>query len=454
MNLKQDNFIQKAIKKHNNKYDYSKVNYINSSTKVCITCKKHGDFLMTPSNHLNGQGCPKCSGRGLTKEEVIERFKEVHGDSYDYSNFVFTKMHNKSIIICHLHGEFQQTPSKHLIGHGCPICGISTRAKHKTLTTEEFKAKSSIVHDNKYDYSKTIYKGTYKRIVITCPKHGDFLQRANDHLNGHGCPICGNNISIGEKEIEDYIKSLNTEVITNVRGILCDKKEIDIFIPQHNIAIEYNGLKWHSNEFKKDDYHLVKTEECKSKGIKLMHIFEDEWINKKEIIKSIICNSIFKTQNKIYARDCLIKEIDNGIKENFLNENNLYGSNDNLIINLGLFYGNELVSIMVFKENKIKEFEIHRFNNKLFTNVIGGASKLFKYFIKKYKPKSVKTFVDYRIFSGSVYEKLGFRLIKQIKPNFYYIVGSNRENRTRVTNPSINSYKIFDCGTLEYIWFK
>ena len=121
-----DSFIEKANIKHQHKYDYSKVDYVNNSTKVCIICPIHGEFWQTPGNHMSGQSCPKCCGRGYTKEEMVQRFKNVHGDKYDYSKVEFVRTDRKVCIICPIHGEFWQTPYKHMtMGQGCPKCGSS-----------------------------------------------------------------------------------------------------------------------------------------------------------------------------------------------------------------------------------------------------------------------------------------------------------------------------------------
>lgn len=473
-----DTFIKRATVLHDGKYIYDKDSYINAMTKVPILCLKHGTFWMTPMNHLLGQGCPKCSGRGLNTEEVIELFKEKHGDNYDYSRVVFTKMHEKVCIICKEHGEFWQTPSKHLLGQGCPKCSSIKKAKERMLTTNDFIEKSSKIHNNKYVYDKTEYKGTYESLTITCPIHGDFTQRANDHLNGHGCPICGNNMSLAEKEIEDYVKSFGVKTETKIRGILSNNKEIDILMPELNIGIEYNGLKWHSDEFKDKNYHLNKTEECKKLGIRLVHIFEDEWMNKKEIIKSIIRNIIGKTENKIYARKCIIQNVNDNEKKEFLEKNHIQG-NINSQINLGLYHDGELVSLMCIGKPRINlgrktsledEYELLRFCNKLNTNIVGGASKLFKYFITNYSPTLITSYCDYRWSIGNMYETLGFTLSHHSQPNYYYIIGNNRKNRFKYRKSELikegfdpeksekeimeerGIHRIYDCGSLVYTW--
>ena len=469
-------FIEKATVVHKGKYIYDESKYVNAMTKVPIICSKHGTFWMTPMAHLMGQCCPKCSGRGLNTDEVIQLFREKHGDKYDYSKVVFNKMHDKVCIICKEHGEFWQTPSKHLLGQGCPKCGIIKRAKEKTLTTPEFIKKSEIIHKGKYIYDKTEYNGTYEYLTITCPIHGDFKQRANDHLNGHGCPICGNNMSIVEKEIEEYINALGIKTESKKRGILSDKKEIDILIPDKSIGIEYDGLKWHSDEFKDKNYHLNKTLECEKNNIRLIHIFEDEWINKQDIIKSILSNILCKTEIKIYARNCEIKTVDKKIKNEFLEQNHIQG-NVSSEINIGLYYNDKLVSLMCFGKPRLNlgrknysdnEYELLRFCNKLDTSVIGGASKLFKYFIKEYNPSLITSYCDRRWSTGKMYEVLGFKFSHYSEPNYYYIVGNNRKNRFKYRKSELvkegydsnkteqeimnerGIHRIYDCGCKVY----
>lgn len=475
-----DEFIEKANSIHNGKYIYDKDKYVNAMTKVPILCLEHGTFWMTPMAHLMGQGCPKCSGRGLNTDDVIQLFKDKHGDEYDYSKVVFNKMHEKVCIICPKHGEFWQTPSKHLLGQGCPKCGIIKRSQEKTLTISEFIEKSNVIHKGKYIYDKTVYNGTYEYLTITCPIHGDFKQRANDHLNGHGCPICGNNMSIGEKEIEEYINSLGIDTESKKRGILSDNKEIDVLMPNNSIGIEYDGLKWHSDEFKDKNYHLDKTKECESYGIRLIHIFEDEWINKQEIIKSMLSNILGKTKDRIYARKCKIKEINKDVKRGFLEENHIQG-NVSSEINIGLYYNDELVSIMCFGKPRLNlgrkvyrndEYELLRFCNKLNTCVIGGSSKLFKHFIENYNPSTITSYCDRRWSVGNMYEILGFELSHYSEPNYYYIVGNNRKNRFKYRKSELvkegydsnkteqeimnerGIHRIYDCGTIVYKWTK
>ena len=190
-------FIEKAKRVHGNKYDYSKVVYENTSTKVCIICPEHGEFWQKPNGHLNGAGCSKCSKNSkITFEDFIKKAKEIHGDKYDYSKVNYVNVTTKVCIICQEHGEFWQTPSQHLSGYGCKKCGYKqVWEKRGRTTTEDFIKRAREVHGNKFDYSKTVYKDTKTEVCIICPEHGEFWQKANNHLNGNGCPLCNHGLT-------------------------------------------------------------------------------------------------------------------------------------------------------------------------------------------------------------------------------------------------------------------
>lgn len=186
-------FINRAIAIHGDKFDYSKVIYFSAKDKVIITCKDHGDFLQAPTNHLSGNGCRECQKITLrklkikTQDQFILESKEIHGDKYDYSKAIYKGSYEKVKIICPLHGEFEQLAREHSVnGCGCPDCG--GRKKH---SLENFIRISNIVHRGRYDYSRAKYENNKSRILIKCPDHGFFEQAAADHLNGKGCRACG-----------------------------------------------------------------------------------------------------------------------------------------------------------------------------------------------------------------------------------------------------------------------
>ena len=237
-----DDFLKKAKQVHGCKYDYSKVDYINTNTKITITCPVHGDFEQIPANHLFGANCSKCSKvHRPTTEEFINRAIQVHGNKYDYSKVVYTTTVEKIKIICKIHGVFEQTPNGHLSGRGCVKCS----GKY-TPTTEEFINRAIQVHGNKYDYSKVIYLEAYDKITIICNKHGEFRQTPSAHLNKKaGCPGC--NESKGEKIISSILEKNN---------IICKREykikelvekynkhfEYDFYLPEYNLLIEFHGI--------------------------------------------------------------------------------------------------------------------------------------------------------------------------------------------------------------------
>ena len=271
--------------------------------------------------------------------------------------------------------------------------------------------------------------------------------------------------------VRDILDSYNINYISNDRSVL-KKYELDIYIPSKQIAIECNGLYWHS--LKEPSYHINKHKECREKGIQLLTLWEDQIIKKPEIIRSIILSKLGIYDKKIYARKCIIKEVSSKESNSFLKENHLQG-NTNSSIRLGLYYNDELVSIMTFgchrrslnSKNESDSYELYRFCNKLNIRVIGGASKLLKYFIKNYKPKQITSFASNDISNGDLYKILGFAEIG--KSNSCWFIDSktmSRYHRYKFRKSELNAMgynneqdfmmnekylKIFDTGQLKFL---
>lgn len=204
--LTTEEFIEKARKIHGNKYDYSKVKYINARTNVCIICPIHGEFWQTPNRHLSGSGCPKCAGNHqYTTEEYIQEVNKVHNHKYIYTKTYYVDSHTKITVICPIHGDFEILATNHLCGDGCPLCSKSPR-----YTTERWKIKAKEKQGDKYDYSKSIYVDNNTKICIICHakdefgrEHGEFWQKPTSHLMGRGCPKCANKYSYTSEEFEE-----------------------------------------------------------------------------------------------------------------------------------------------------------------------------------------------------------------------------------------------------------
>lgn len=449
--LTTDEFLIKAKKIHGDVYDYSKTVYELSTKKIIITCKKHGDFLQTPNLHLSGGGCKLCweekrNSYGASFDDFLKRAKEIHGDKYDYSKTNFVNMLTKVTITCKIHGDFIQTPNAHLNGkQGCKKCWYEKVGINKRQSEDEFINKSNKIHNFKYDYSKVNYVMNKEKVPIICNKkningeiHGVFYQRPDCHIHGDGCPKCSLESSCSKPEDEIYNFLVENGIVNikkNDRKLL-KNKELDIVITDKKIAIEYDGLYWHSDDKKPDNYHLNKSNSCEKIGFKLIHIFEDEFVYHKDIVLSRLLNILGKTKEKIYARKCEIRQISYNESKFFLTENHIQG-NCLSKYRYGLYHKNELVSLMTFGSTRINlnskreegTFELLRFVNKKNTMVIGGASKLLKYFINEIKPKKIISYSDNRWGDGNLYKKLNFTFIRKSKPNYFYVIKNKRVNR-------------------------
>jgi len=296
----------------------------------------------------------------------------------------------------------------------------------------------------------------------------NFIHRSKS--NNPLCTICnpiGDLKSIKENELYLHIKNIyNGEVIQSYRDVF----EIDIYLPELNIGFEFNGLFWHSEKCKDKNYHLDKTNYFKDRDIRIIHIWEDDWTFNRDIIKSQINNWLGLTIDKIWARKCKVLLInDTKIIKSFLNENHIQGY-VNSVLCIGLYYDNELVSLMTFDHyegrNKMSEndWNLSRFCNKLNTNVVGGASKLLNYFIKGYKPNRIISYADRCWSDGGLYYTLGFSNIGHSRVDYKYIVNEKRVHKSRYKKSNLkienmteteytkmnNINRIWDCGKLKF----
>ena len=236
-----EQFIEEACKVHGDKYDYSKVVYINDSTNIIIICKKHGEFLCTPNNHLSGKGCKYCSHRSFkyTTEEFINKAKSIHGDKYDYSKVNYINNNTKICIICPIHGEFWKQPNHHLNGYGCNECSKINNTKNEK-NKYNFIKKAKEIHGDKYDYSKVEYINANTKVCIICSIHGEFWQTPQNHLNGNGCPYC--NESHLERNVNNLLKENNIKFERQKKFDWLGLQSLDFYLPQYNIAIECQGI--------------------------------------------------------------------------------------------------------------------------------------------------------------------------------------------------------------------
>lgn len=484
-------FVKKASEIHNNKYDYSKSEYVNNHTKICIICPEHGEFWQTPNSHLNGRGCKKCginqrvSKQRSTTEEFIEKAREIHCDKYDYSMVDYINNVTKISIICPKHGKFMQAPTHHLQGEGCPKCKYETLAQKQFHSLDFILSKFKEIHNNKYDYSKVEYNGVDRKVCIICPEHGEFWQEPWVHIKGCGCPKCGVTFSKNEDEIIQFLQNELGEKAIEIRNrtILGNKQEIDIVVPSKNICIEYNGLLWHSEKFTRitKDYHLRKTEICENKGYRLIHIFEDEYVNHKNIVLAKLKHILHLNNNLpvVNARQTNVQEIDMKDAKIFLEKNHIQG-HVAATVYIGAFIQEQLVAVMSFKKitKDSNDWELTRFATDINYRHRGSGGKLFHFFIKQYTPKTVKSFADRRwtaLNDNNLYINLGFKCIEVLKPDYrYYDSKKGKLERIHKFNcrkqilhkkyglplsmteremaKQLKMYRIYDCGLLKYVW--
>ena len=320
----------------------------------------------------------------------------------------------------------------------------------------------------------------FKKYLWECCKCGfNFL----DHLdNGNmpSCPKCNPPVyykSKYEDELFEFLTSLNIVCDVRTKTILGNCQELDIFIPSSKLAIEFNGLYWHSEKNgKARSYHLTKTDLCSMKGIRLIHIFEDEWVQKKDVVKSIVISKLGISPKTVYARKCSIKKLTGNESFAFFEENHLQGYLSGL--SFGLFDpDNELVSGIILgksRYNKKYQYEIYRFCNRTNTNVPGSLSRLVSHFKREFHPNSIITYCDLRYGTGESYLSSGFNYLSQSPPNYFYFMNNKicrlsrlefqkhllkdklktfDPNLTEWQNMQLNGYdRIWDCGNAVYVW--
>jgi len=285
--------------------------------------------------------------------------------------------------------------------------------------------------------------------------------------------------SKSEEQLYEFLTSKGIVVLRGDRKVI-SPFELDLYLPDYKVAIEVNGLYWHSEYHgrKHKNYHLDKLEACEKQGVRLIHIFEDEWKAKRGIMEAKILSILGFQENRVYARNCELREIDRKVKSEFLNKNHIQ-SDDKAAILLGLYFKEELVAVMTFGElrkalgSKKEEghYELIRFCTSC--NVIGGASKLLSYFVKSYKPKAIISYADRRFTTTvnlNLYDKIGFKLAGKTKPNYWYTKDFNKKlhrynfNKGRLVKEfgadqnksetqimyELGYDRVWDCGNLKY----
>ena len=424
-------WARRAMLKHEGRYDYSQSEYTGLIAKVKIVCPTHGEFEQAAGNHMNGAGCPRCgkhSGK-ISRTHSFAEFKELsnlrHEGRYIYPEQVYTNNKIPVTIKCPEHGVFKQRPDTHLRGSGCPECGNAAKGTKAQLGVSEFLKRANEVHNGLYEYVG-LYKGMHVNTTIECAVHGLFKQTPSNHLKGAGCPRCVSHVSKAEDAIYNWIKEFAPDAVQSDRTQI-KPLELDIWIPSKNIAIEYHGLYWHTDD-RRSDAHRKKYVQCAAQGITLVQIFEDEWRDNAPKIKNRLLNMV--GAGAVYnGRQCEIEVAEGGVVRDFLNEHHTQGAGNVFKHNRVLKHNGKLVAVMTFTKGRFGNdgWEILRYASV--GRVRGGISKLVKAFIKTYDPSQLLSYADLRWGSGDGYKAAGFSLDKITDPDYWWTDGKVRISR-------------------------
>lgn len=356
---------------------------------------------------------------------TIEDYLEQYPDEIKFHNTYTLKLNRKDML---------EDPDNYVV---CKLCGERMRiinTKHLT---------------NVHNITVKEYKDMFPGERLTCNTSSKIL---SDHISKVNETIVPTWVSKGETEIKDFMDSLGIDNIKYSDRKMLRGKELDIVLPDKNICIEYDGLYWHSDKHGKGvSYHLNKTISCHELGYSLIHIFEDEWIDKNDIVKKKLRHILNKSKSiKIGARKCIIKEILPNDKNTFLNKHHIQGM-DTSNISIGAYYGDKLVGVMTFSNRNVMNngvqsdsYTMNRFCVDGDYTVHGLGSKFIKYFIGEYKPSSIVSYYDRRWVVNAldnVYTKMGFKLIDTVKPSHHYLTGTGNNGRYSVRYHKFNFTK-------------
>lgn len=413
--------------------------YIKSNAKVDIICDTHGrstikaGTIMFNSEGRIQYGCKKCADEGfaaarmLPFAEFVRQMQEKHGkDAVEYLAEGYIGMGGNIAYICPTHGKVVASAFHHSRAKlPCKFCSADGRSERSRIPFSQFVENAKAIHGDRYDYIEDSYIAMSGQAGIVCKVHGKFSQLASDHITSQaGCPRCAATISKGEVELKEFLESAGLAVTHQFK--YSGRREFDILVDSHNIAVEYDGIPWHSTKYRDRETQLLKARHAKDLGVSLVRIFEDEWLNRKEQVKSLLLASFgIHSGERVFARKCQVREISNYAAKSFLNAYHVQGWRHSGI-SLGLFSGDSCVAVMVFKSSMSGryaagsgEYELARYASKGL--VVGGAGKLLKSFIRAYKPSRIVSFSEKRLFSGKLYESLGFVKEADVAPSYTYI---------------------------------
>lgn len=540
-------FIQRSKQAHGDRYDYSRSEYLGSTSSILIGCPDHGDFMQIAAHHMNGTKCRQCgledrdaklrlpknveidkqrraevcdARTDRSRHKHLAKLREIH-PTYEFPNYVenFEVVTSKVVVVCPAHGEFSATTHHLKKGKGCPECGKLKSAESRKKTAEDFEQ----FKQARYTYGK--FQGWREKIEITCPKHGVFLQtpemhqhgkgcgkcafyanslksligpdellrrarekhgdrydyisrpeRVTDlwriqckdhgvftqvvysHLSGSNCPACARSgTSVGQEELESYIRDLGYEILTNYRFSKLHRRQLDMYLPSEGFAVEYHGLYWHSSAHKPDNYHVTKHLESKEVGITLYQIFEDEWQSKRMAVEALVadaCGALPDVDGELYPSK--INGVDARRFHNQFGLGKLTGADSHY----AFFVGDEVVAVMSFTKGEKAKLVTYSYSHSV------NLAPLFRFAVSDLGVKTVLATTDVRICEGSKLAALGFTKLEDTPPTYEYIksniyrrlpakVALRAVRRLSGYNPDLPEwqscsdagyYQIYNCG--------
>lgn len=351
----------------------------------------------------------------------------ANGTRFGYSKVIYVNAKTPVEILCREHGSFWQSPTNHISGKGCPRCKHVAFGERSRGSAKEFSAAATRVWGGAFTYESGVYSGAHTPVPITCAKHGQFMQSPTNHLQGkQGCSKCNHMKSAPEDAIATYLERFTT--VERRNRTLIGPKELDIYLPEHKLAVEFCGMYWHSHGDKDDERknkqrHAQKHHLCEAKGVRLITLYETEWAERPSTVKRLLRNAMGKTKGRLMARKCELRCPSIQEARAFYEKYHPQGG-DGSGVHYGLYWGGKLVACMRFTYGnndrghgaKERQWTLSRYATRV--SVVGAASKLFKAFLVGHAPDSVKSFSDNRLFGGGMYAQLGFELEADVPPDY------------------------------------
>lgn len=472
-------------------YDFSPYIYNGAYEVGTFICPTHGEVQNYYKDIMRSKKTPCKLCVKMTTETVLEELRKLYGDTvfnrYDWSKMEYVKATEGLHIECPEHGVVTPAPTYNSLSvrksrTPCKKCNIASRTETQYDTLETFleKAAKYGVLRSTDDFSESVYVGSKVPLQIKCTKdgHGFYPRKPNDYQQGQSCPICSDNkVSKAEVEVRAYLEEMGVK--TWGPFSMRNGKHADIWLPHHNLLIEYNGLLYHSDSEKygrKDSqYHLEKTDFCESTGMRMIHIFEDEWLTKRHIVEARLRSAV-GLSTRTYARLTTVEYLNPSEASDFLAAHHIQGPARGAGVYLGLMQGAELVAVMSFglirfgKNIGPGRYELFRYCSK--GTVVGGFSKLLKRFIQDYNPVYIESYSDRRWSQGNVYAKNGFVFDRRTEPNYFWAKKQQRFNRMSFQKHKLKDkfpdlyadektedqicreagyYKVYDCGNDKWV---